>query len=76
MLHGIKQMCTNQIKKKEHYLKYNNIFIYLKGCGTALKEAPPAAARETFPIVATKLETTALCGKVPVPPITRPPEIS
>ena len=33
------------------------IFIYLKGCGTALKEAPPVAARETLPIVATKLET-------------------
>ena len=51
-------------------------FIYLKGCGTALKEDPPAAARETLPIVATKLESTAQCGKIPVPPITGPPKMS
>ena len=58
-----------------HY-NHMKLFIYLKGCGTALKEAPPAAARETFPIVATKLESTAQCGTVPVPPITGPPEMS
>ena len=45
-----------------------HLFIYLKGCGTALKEAPPAAARETLPMVATNLESTAQCGTVPVPP--------
>ena len=49
---------------------------YLKGCGTALKEAPPAAARETLPIVATKLESTTQCGTVPVSPITEPPKMS
>ena len=39
------------------------------GCETALKEASPAAARETLPIVATKLESTAQYGTVPVPPL-------
>ena len=53
-----------------------DLFIYLKGRGTALKEAPPAAPRETFLIVATKLESTAQCGTVPVAPITGPPEMS
>ena len=49
---------------------------YLKGCETALKEAPPAAARETLHSVATKLESTAQCGTVPVPLINGPPKIS
>ena len=52
------------------------LLIYLKGCGTTLKEAPPAAARETLPIVATNLECTAQCGTVSVPPITGPPKMS
>ena len=52
------------------------VIIYLMGCEAALKEAPPAAARETLPTVATKLESTAHCGTVPVPPITGPPEMS
>ena len=51
-------------------------FIYLKGCGTALKEVPPVAAREALPIVATKVESTAQCETVPVPPITGPPKMS
>ena len=51
-------------------------FISLEGCGSALKEAPPAAARATLPIVATKLESTTQCGTVPVPPITGPPKMS
>ena len=38
---------------------------YLKGCGTVLKEDPPAAAGETLPIVAAKLETTGQWGTVP-----------
>ena len=29
-------------------------YLYLEGCGTVLKEALLAAARETFPIVATR----------------------
>ena len=47
----------------EHFIY---LFIYLKGCGTVQKEDPPAAVRETLPIVATKLESTAQCGMVPV----------
>ena len=42
-------------------------FIYLKDCGTILKEARPAAAQETLPIVVAKLERTAQCGTAPVP---------
>ena len=42
--------------------------LYLKGWETALKVAPPAAARETLPHVATKLESTAQCRMFPVPP--------
>ena len=52
------------------------IFIHLKDRATALKEVPPAAAQETLPIVATKLESTGQCGTVPVPPITEPPKMS
>ena len=52
------------------------IFLYLKGCGTVLKKAPPAAARETLPIFAAKLESIAQCGTVPVPPITGPPKMN
>ena len=46
------------------------------GCETVLKEAPPAPARETFPIVAAKLESTVQCGTVPALPITGPPKMS
>ena len=52
------------------------IIIYLKNCGTAQKEVSPAAARATLPIVATKLESAAQCGTIPIPPITSPPEMS
>ena len=55
---------------------YTINLIYLKDCGTALKKAPLAAARKTLPIVATKLESTAECGMVPVPPVTGPPKMS
>ena len=37
---------------------------------------PPAAAQETLPIVAAKLESTAQYGTVPVPPITGLPRKS
>ena len=49
---------------------------YLKGCETVLKETPSTAARETLLIVAAKLESTAQCGTVPVPPITGPPKMN
>ena len=49
--------------------------IYLKGCGTAVKEAPPAAVRETLLFVASNLESTALCETFPVPPSTGPPKM-
>ena len=39
-------------------------------------EAPPAAGRETLPIVATKLESTAQCEAVSVPPIAGLPKRS
>ena len=48
----------------------------VKGCGTTIKEALPAAARETLFIVATKLESIAKCGTIPVPPITGIPKMS
>ena len=54
-------------KKNECRLLF---FIYLKGCGTALKEAPPAAAQDPLPIFATKLESIAQCGAFPVSPFT------
>ena len=50
--------------------KVCRLFLLLKGCGSVLKEAPPAAARETLPIVAAKLENTEQCGRVSVLPIT------
>ena len=53
-----------------HYL------FYLKGCGTVLKEAPPAARGETFPIVVAKRKSTAHCGTVPVLSITGPPKMN
>ena len=62
-----------------YFVELQLIIIYLKGCGSAHKEAPPAAAGETWPIVATTLESTAQCGTVtvpPPPPITRPPKMS
>ena len=50
------------------------LFFYLvKGLWDSPKGA---AARESLPIVAAKLESTAQCGGVPVPPITGPPKIS
>ena len=48
----------------------------MKGCETVLKEAPLTSARETLPNVAAKLESTAECGMVPIPPITNPPNMS
>ena len=59
-----------------HTLARFTLFIYLKSYGTALSEAPPTAARVTFPIVATKLESTAQCNTVPVLPITGPLKMS
>ena len=56
--------------------KQANNLIYLKGYETTQKEPPPAAAWETLPNVATKLESTAQCRTVPVPPITVPPKMS
>ena len=51
-------------------------FIYfLRGCGTVLKKAPLAAARENLPIVAAKLESTAQCRTVPVPSNTGLPKM-
>ena len=58
------------------FLITTKVLIYLKDCRTALKEAPPAAARETLPIVSTKVESIAQCGTVPVPPITGPSKMS
>ena len=55
---------------------YAFLHLFLKGCEAALKEASRAAARETLPIVATKLESTAQCETVPIPPITGPPKMS
>ena len=55
------------------FMKYIVNYYFLKGCETALQEAPPGAARETLLIVATKPESTAQCGTVPVPP---PPPIT
>ena len=48
----------------------------LNGCGTALKVAPPAAARETLPIVSTKLDSTMQCETLRVLSITGPPIMS
>ena len=69
------------MKPKIHYGSevYIGLYIYifnLKGCGTVLKVALPAAARKTLPTVAAKLESIAQCGTVPVPPITGPSKIS
>ena len=55
--------------------KNDFVLFYLKSCETVLKETLPAAARETLPIVAAKLENTAQCGTVPEPPITGPPKM-
>ena len=57
------------------YMPHSFIDICLKGCGTVLNKVPPAAARKTLPIVATKLKSTAQCGTVPVPLITGPPKM-
>ena len=51
-----------------NYLFYNIKNVIFKVLLTALKEAHPAAARKILLIVATKLESTAHCGTVPVPP--------
>ena len=53
-----------------------SFIIYLQSCGTTLKETSAAAARETLPIVAAKLESTAQGGTVPVSSITGPPKMS
>ena len=66
----VQRVCS---EGKVHYYSF---FIYLKDCGTALNEAPPAAARKTLLIVATKLASTAQCGTFPVSPITGPPKMS
>ena len=56
-------------------IKSRAIF-FLKECGGVLKKAPLAAAQETLPIVAAKLESTAQCETITVPPITGPPKMS
>ena len=57
-----------------YYATTNFNFFNLKGCGTVVKEAPPAAARETLLIVAAKLKSTAQCGTVNVPPLSDRPK--
>ena len=47
----------------------SDVIFYLNGCETVLKVAPPAAARYPLLMVAAKLETTAQCETVPVPPL-------
>ena len=71
-----KYFLKNNLESFRYRIVHYILFIYLKGYGTALKEEPPAAARDTLPIVATKLESTAQCGTLPVPPITGPPKIN
>ena len=60
--------CTNNNGSHITRISIKNTFFILKSCGTVLKKAPPAAARETLPIVTTKLESTAQYGEVSVSP--------
>ena len=64
---------TDQFGKRHTYtLNY-----FLKDCGTALKNAPSAAAQEPFAIIATKLEYRAMRnGPWTPPPITESPTMS
>ena len=50
---------------------YWRLIDYLKGCGTVLKETPPATGTGNLAhCCRAKLESTAQCCTIPVPPIT------
>ena len=70
--------CLRRASRDSRYARRESTatLISFKSCGTALNEAPSAAARETLPIVAAKLESTAQWWTVPVPPITGPLKVS
>ena len=74
----LNRACTSRIVGSQyiifHFFRID--FFNLSCCGIVLKEARSAAARESRPIVAAKLASTAQCGTVPVPPIIRPPKMS